>query len=146
MPTESICSFCDRESFASQIIQETEDVFVIHARRPLAPGHVLILPKRHQADLASLTPGEGMVLMQLVQSYSQVLQRAFSNTGLNIFSNIGTSAGQTIPHLHIHLVPRFDEEKQSPFQILQSPELHKALERLSPEELERQIKMIKQAF
>lgn len=146
MPPETTCPFCDREGFASQIIQETAEAFVIHARRPLSRGHILILPKKHHADFITLTSDEGSALMELVRGFSQVLQRAFSSTGLNVFSNIGVSAGQTIPHLHIHLVPRFDGEMQSPFQILQSPERYKALERLSPESLKFQITKIQEAL
>lgn len=146
MPPETTCLFCDREGFASQIIQETSEAFVIHARRPLSRGHILILPKKHHADFITLSSDEGSVLIELVQRFSHVLQRTFSSTGLNVFSNIGASAGQTIPHLHIHLVPRFEGEAQSPFQILQSPELYKALERLSPENLKFQITKIQEAL
>ncbi len=136
------CAFCDLEALRPQLIQETDQVIVIHARRPLAPGHMMVIPKRHQPDFLALTQEEGIALVHLVQRYSKVLQGTFSSAGLNIFSNIGAAAGQTIPHLHIHLLPRYVNEVQSPFQILQTPELYQKLERLSPEELKREIEKI----
>lgn len=74
------------------------------------------------------------------------LSSAFQATGINIFTNIGESAGQSIPHLHIHFITRFDNELISPFEILNSPEDRRNLPKLSEKVLLEKVKTFKIAL
>lgn len=69
---------------------------------PVADGHALVVPRRHVADLRELRIREAVDLWHLVHA----LACATDNPGLTIGANVGACAGQTVPHAHVHLIPR----------------------------------------
>lgn len=140
------CSFCDQEALKSQLVYEDKLWLVIFARRPLALGHVMVIPKMHFLDLKDLGAKELATIGIIIQKASTALSSAFQASGINIFTNIGKSAGQTIPHFHIHIITRFDDESRSPFQILNSPEDCKKLSRLTEKELLKRVEISKNRF
>ena len=76
---------------------------------PYAPGHVMVAPNRHVADLAELDDGELLELMQLAQRMATALTTAMSPHGFNVGLNLGQVAGAGIAdHLHLHVVPRWE--------------------------------------
>lgn len=75
---------------------------------PVAPGHTLVIPTRIVSDLFELNPGEWTAIWDLVRSEKQRLQHLLSPDGFNVGVNVGQAAGQTIPHAHIHIIPRFE--------------------------------------
>ncbi|KAJ7471180.1 diadenosine hydrolase [Mycena galericulata] len=74
--------------------------------KPIVPGHVLVLPKRHVQRLADLSEPELSSLMRAVQQVGSVIQRAYGADGLTIACQDGKAAGQSVPHVHFHLLPR----------------------------------------
>lgn len=112
------CEFCDKDNFNSQVIFQNDCFFVIHSHRPLAKGHVIIIPKKHRKSFIDLGPKETKSLFSTIKRISNALTKTYNNSGFNLFANVGKSAGQNIPHLHFHLLPRFDQEKISPFSSL----------------------------
>jgi ATP adenylyltransferase len=83
-------------------------VFVALAKYPYAPGHLLVLPTRHVADIEELTDDEHAAIAGLVRTSVQVLREASEPHGFNIGLNLGRAAGAGIPdHLHWHVVPRW---------------------------------------
>ena len=87
---------------------------VIRDGYPISPGHTLIIPKRHVGSFFELEPHEQSALLDLLRQAKAVVEREFSPNGYNIGINDGPAAGQTVPHLHIHLIPRFVNDRADP--------------------------------
>ena len=88
--------------------------WVIRDGFPISPGHTLIIPKRHVASFFELTPEERADLLELLDAAKADLDQEFSPDGYNIGVNDGAAAGQTIAHVHIHLIPRFAGDRSDP--------------------------------
>jgi len=107
------CPFCTLSSDA--IIVENDLAFAINDRYPVTSGHMLVIPKRHAADYFDLTPDELDACNSLLRKVKNDIQTTDSSvTGFNIGVNIGRSAGQTIFHCHLHLIPRRDGDTENP--------------------------------
>ncbi|KAJ7078506.1 diadenosine hydrolase [Mycena epipterygia] len=74
--------------------------------KPIVPGHVLVLPTRHVSRLADLSVPELTSLMSAVQQVGSVIERAYGADGLTVACQDGKAAGQTVPHVHFHILPR----------------------------------------
>lgn len=81
---------------------------------PLSPGHALVIPKRHIASLFEATKDEREALLDLLEQTRMELIRQYNPDGFNIGINDGAYAGQTVMHLHIHLIPRYKGDQQDP--------------------------------
>ena len=81
---------------------------------PISPGHTLVIPKKHVADYFELTFEEQNELWQLVNRCKVILQDRFHPDGFNIGINVGEMAGQSIFHVHIHLIPRYKGDVKNP--------------------------------
>jgi diadenosine tetraphosphate (Ap4A) HIT family hydrolase len=80
---------------------------VIRDRFPVSPGHSLIIPKRHVASLFELTAEEFNALHELLHLTHSQLDAQYQPDGYNIGVNVGEAAGQTVFHLHVHVIPRY---------------------------------------
>ena len=98
-----MCPFCKSER---EIIVENEWAFSFYDQYPVADGHCLVIPKRHVEDLSELTIEEHRSLFDLVMSTIDYLKEHHSQDGFNIGANLGKAAGQTIKHIHVHVIPR----------------------------------------
>jgi len=74
---------------------------------PLSKGHVLVIPRRHIADLFDLEAEEQAAVWVLVAGVREVVQRSHRPAGFNIGVNVGAAAGQTVAHVHVHVIPRY---------------------------------------
>lgn len=74
--------------------------------KPLLPGHVLICPVRCVPRLSQLSPAETADLFQTVQRVSRTLERLYSASAFNVAVQDGVDAGQSVPHVHVHVIPR----------------------------------------
>jgi ATP adenylyltransferase len=100
------CPFC----FPSEngpIIIESNFAFAIYDRFPVNPGHALIIPRRHCRDYFCLSEDEQRECWALVNQVKELVEQTYHPDGYNIGINIQESAGQTVPHVHIHLIPRY---------------------------------------
>ena len=86
----------------------------IHDSFPLSPGHTLILPKRHVASFFELHRDEQTAMLDLLAEMRQLLVAERHPDGFNIGINDGVAAGQTVMHLHIHLIPRYAGDQPDP--------------------------------
>lgn len=77
---------------------------------PYNPGHVMLFPARHVEDPRALTAHEAAALHNLQATTLDVLSRVYEPAGFNIGYNLGPAAGASIPHLHLHIVPRYSNE------------------------------------
>lgn len=81
---------------------------------PVSPGHSLIIPIRHCAGFFDLTTDEIAACMELLAVEQKTLDEEFSPDGYNVGVNVGTAAGQSILHVHIHLIPRYTGDSPRP--------------------------------
>jgi diadenosine tetraphosphate (Ap4A) HIT family hydrolase len=81
---------------------------------PISLGHTLIIPRRHIGSFFEATPDERASLLHLLDQAQQALASEFHPDGWNIGINDGPAAGQTVPHLHIHLIPRYTGDSADP--------------------------------
>ena len=87
---------------------------VIRDGYPVSPGHTLIIPKRHVSSLFELSAEEFAALHPVLQSAKTEIDHEFSPESYNIGVNDGPAAGQTVLHLHIHLIPRYGGDVPDP--------------------------------
>lgn len=88
--------------------------FAIHDSFPVSPGHSLVIPRRLIATWDDTTPDEREALLALVCQVKRQLRDEFDPDGFNVGVNEGAAAGQTIFHLHIHVIPRFTGDVPDP--------------------------------
>ena len=81
---------------------------------PVSMGHTLIIPKRHVGSFFEITDEERADLLVLLNKAKVVIQEEFNPDGYNIGINDGPAAGQTVPHLHLHLIPRYKGDRNDP--------------------------------
>jgi diadenosine tetraphosphate (Ap4A) HIT family hydrolase len=98
------CPFCGVPT--ARLIEANEKCFAIEDAFPVSPGHTLIVPQRHVESFFDLTVEEVLALVALLHSTKARLDHRFSPDGYNIGINIGREAGQTVMHVHAHLIPR----------------------------------------
>jgi len=108
----NICPFCNFP--ASKTILTNSFALAIYDGYPISPGHTLIIPKRHIASFFELTAEEQTAMLALLAEMRQILQKERNPDGFNIGINDGVAAGQTVMHLHIHLVPRYADDMPDP--------------------------------
>src|SRR5437764_13365712 len=99
---ENDCLLCGK--YSSRIF-ESKYFFAVYDDFPLRQGHVLIIPKRHVEHLTNLLPMEFNTLHPVLQEMVTRLKIDFPADGYNLGVNGGEAAGQTLSHLHIHLIP-----------------------------------------
>lgn len=93
---------------------ESDLVLTVRDAFPVSPGHTLVIPRRHVASVFDLDIMEKAALLGAIEEAKKGLDREFSPSGYNIGVNDGKAAGQTIPHVHIHLIPRYEGDCPDP--------------------------------
>ncbi len=113
---ETNCLFCDiQENDNQRIISENSLSYAIRDGFPVTEGHTLFIPKRHVLDYFQLVPAEVNAINRLMEEQKKLLQEKDSTIdGFNIGMNCGESAGQTIFHCHVHLIPRRKGDVENP--------------------------------
>jgi diadenosine tetraphosphate (Ap4A) HIT family hydrolase len=87
---------------------------VIRDGFPISPGHTLVIPRRHVGSFFDLSAEERQALMALLDSAKQSLDAVYRPDAYNIGINDGPAAGQTVPHVHVHLIPRYEGDRDDP--------------------------------
>lgn len=106
------CVYCTLPR--ERIRGENVHAFYIRDGSPVSPGHTLIIPRRHIASVFDIKAGEWLEFLVLMDLARQELDEEFRPDGYNIGINDGPAAGQTVPHLHLHLIPRFQGDRKDP--------------------------------
>jgi len=104
------CVFCNR----TDAIIENDLAQVIYDGIPVSNGHLLVIPRRHVASWFEATQAEREALFELVDQAKDFLEESHHPDGYNIGINVGKDAGQSIFHLHIHLIPRYAGDIENP--------------------------------
>jgi histidine triad (HIT) family protein len=102
------CLFCRivAGELPAAVVWRDERVMAFLDIAPAAPGHTLVVPVRHADDLYGLAPEDAPALWSAIQTVGRALGRRYRASGLNLLSASGAAAGQTVGHLHVHLIPR----------------------------------------
>lgn len=106
------CAFCNLSP--SRVVSSSAHAIVIRDGFPVAAGHTLVIPRRHVGSFFDITDEERTELFALLALARQQLDAEFRPDGYNIGINDGAAAGQTVPHLHIHLIPRYRGDHPDP--------------------------------
>ena len=104
------CPFCILDG----ILFENELAYARPDKYPVNPGHLLIIPKRHVADFFLTTEVEKNALLTLLDEAKHYLDGKHTPAGYNVGINVGEAAGQTIFHVHLHLIPRYHGDVKNP--------------------------------
>lgn len=107
------CAFCDYVN-KKNFLMENELAFAIYDNFPVNKGHTLIIPKRHYASYFDATPEEVLAFNDLILKVKKLLDSEYKPDAYNIGMNIGEAAGQTVFHLHIHVIPRYKGDVENP--------------------------------
>lgn len=111
-PPEKACPFCAPPP--DQILIEGAQALVLWDSYPVSPGHVLIIPRRHVASWFDSTATEREEILRLADEARRILAEKHSPDGFNLGINDGAAAGQSVPHLHLHLIPRYRGDVPDP--------------------------------
>lgn len=106
------CPFCEVPE--KKRVVENRLAIAIFDQYPVQKGHLLIIPKRHVSSYFETTEDEILAMHRMMQEGKSFLDKKFKPDGYNIGVNIGKYGGQTIFHLHIHLIPRYQGDIEHP--------------------------------
>lgn len=103
------CIFCKilAGEIPSTAVYEDDDFKAILDVNPAARGHVIILPKNHAVNIYELPDEDASKIMIVAKKIATAIEKAYHCDGVNILQNNGEAAGQTVFHLHVHVIPRF---------------------------------------
>ena len=108
----SACPFCELPPTAD--LPRNERAYTRYDKYPVTPGHLLVIPFRHVSNYFDATAEEKQALWALVEEAKLYLDRQHAPAGYNIGINVGVEAGQTVMHLHVHLIPRYRGDVADP--------------------------------
>lgn len=108
--TSGGCIFCEiaRGESPARFVYQDESACAFLDTEPVRPGHILVVPREHITDLSSRLAVEGITGMaQALHTTASLLSDRLSADGVSVFQSNGVAAGQTVHHVHFHMVPRF---------------------------------------
>ena len=104
------CIFCELKEY----VLENELAFAIFDKFPVTKGHILFIPKRHVANFFDLTKEEREAIFDLVDEGKKLLDEKYSPDAYNVGVNVGEYSGQSVMHVHVHLMPRYIGDTKYP--------------------------------
>jgi diadenosine tetraphosphate (Ap4A) HIT family hydrolase len=110
MADETSCELCK----PAMVLLQDELAYVRHDSNSLAPGHVLIIPRRHVANFFDMTAQEKVAVLALLDRAQAIIAEKHRPDGYNIGVNVGTAGGQSRMHVHVHLIPRYTGDVADP--------------------------------
>lgn len=112
MASKPQCPFCTIE--AARVRYDNGRMLVVRDGYPVSPGHSLIIPKRHITSWFELSEEEFAPLHDAIRWAREDVAAEFRPDGYNLGVNDGAAAGQTVMHLHVHLIPRYEGDSDDP--------------------------------
>lgn len=132
------CIFCSiiAGKLPSALVYKDEDLVVIMDKYPINPGHTLVIPVKHHDTLLDMPPAEVSSMYAAVPGIARAVVAAVGADGFNVGQNNGIAANQIIPHVHVHIVPRYADD---------SPDGRWPARRVAPEDdLEKMAQKVRQ--
>jgi ATP adenylyltransferase len=108
------CPFCQRLAARHDLIADTSLCAAFYDTTPLNPGHVLVVPRRHEPDFLALGSEERSEILRMAVELRALLHERYRPDGFNLGVNVGEAAGQTVGHAHLHLIPRYAGDVPDP--------------------------------
>ncbi len=110
------CIFCSivAGDIPARTVYEGDDVLAFLDANPLAPGHTLVIPKDHHETLQDVPAEQAEQLLATIHRLTSIVEDAVDADATTIGFNNGPAAGQEIPHVHGHIVPRFEDDGRAP--------------------------------
>ena len=112
MTKKKKCIFCDYNR--EKIVEQNNLAYIIYDNFPVNEGHMLIIPFRHVDNFFELTEEELSAIYELLIKGQEKLKKKVKASGFNVGVNIGHDAGQTVFHVHVHLIPRLPGDVADP--------------------------------
>ncbi len=138
------CPFCDVDIIRKHKIYETGTEHVIYNIRPANKGQCLVVPKRHVKRIRELSEEEAGSMLLTMKHVSEKLDSYLCPDGFNYGLNEGDCAGQTIEHLHFHIMPRYKGDSLPEYHLFhRDPSIKKDL---GPAEIEASVKEFRKVF
>lgn len=106
------CPFCNIDENKKVLLNYK--CFAIYDEYPVSLGHMLVIPTEHVTDYRNLTEHQKFVLWDMVDKVIKFLTENYNPDGFNIGINCGDAAGQSVPHVHIHVIPRYNGDMDNP--------------------------------
>lgn len=109
---ESDCTFCQiaRGEVEATVVCESDRCLAFFPENPATPGHTLVIPRTHVQHFLQMDAPLGESLMSMVVCVGRALESTVNPEGMNLISSAGAAATQTVPHLHLHVVPRWTHD------------------------------------
>ncbi|MDY6774396.1 MAG: HIT family protein [Candidatus Nanohaloarchaea archaeon] len=103
------CPFCQivEGEIESHMVHENETAMAFLDVNPVSKGHTLVVPKQHAEELSGLDREDAEEVFGTVKDVAEALENALNPEGTNILQSNGEAAGQEIPHMHVHVIPRY---------------------------------------
>lgn len=110
------CLFCEisQGTQPGNIIAAYNNCYVLEDKFPISKGHLLIIPKKHYLQWFSAPKNVRYEMIEIADFMKAKLDKTLNPTGYNVGMNCGVSAGQTVMHLHMHIIPRYDGDTPNP--------------------------------
>lgn len=110
--SESDCVFCHivRGEEAAALVYEDDTYLAFMDIQPINPGHILVLPKVHRETVFEMEPKEVGALFAQAARLARSVKAALGADGINIGQNNGRAAQQIVPHVHVHVIPRYADD------------------------------------
>ncbi|MES2272716.1 MAG: HIT family protein [Chlamydiota bacterium] len=115
--TGKACAFCQEKVLTSQEFYRSGGAIALITHKPAVNGHVLIIPERHVERFEDLSAGEISAMAEMIQKVNLAIANWNGNTGYLLLQKNGREAGQTVPHVHFHYLPRFNGESDLGFAL-----------------------------
>lgn len=110
--TDATCIFCRIATgeIPCAKIYEDDNVLAFLDLAPVHPGHTLVIPKEHYKNMLEVPAELGTAVFAVLQKVAGAVMKATGAQGFNVMQNNGIAAGQTVFHIHWHIIPRFDDD------------------------------------
>ena len=108
------CLFCKWKNEKEKIVLENDYAFARYDEFPVNKGHMLFMTKRHVKDFFETSLEEKNAIFELVEKAKEIIDNEYHPDGYNIGMNCGKAAGQSVMHIHVHLIPRYTGDVENP--------------------------------
>jgi len=108
------CPFCKRLRAHEMLLASRPLAVGFADAFPVSPGHCLVIPRRHEPDFFALSREEQESVWDIVWELRELLEAEHGTAAFNVGINAGAAAGQTVPHAHVHVIPRYPGDDPDP--------------------------------
>lgn len=108
------CLFCKWKNEKEGIVLENEFAFAVYDEFAVSKGHTIFMTKRHVKDFFETTKEEKQAIFDLIDKMKEIIDKKYAPDGYNIGMNCGAAAGQSVMHIHVHLIPRYNGDVENP--------------------------------